>query len=351
LAPWTSTDGLAWQQRGGLDLSVWKAALAAYDSENPDADSHDNCTFTVIGFEEGPANLLLRGEIDCSGGCGGSVLSAEAMWTSADALVWSPVDMPRVFGNAGIGTISGGSAGFVALEQPTSGQQTLWASSDGQAWRQGKLPTDALKPGSWAYDPSSITGGFVLPGYVLVKAGAQTTGGSTGGCVGMAPTNDSPPLYRGAIWWSPDGTTWTRDSLSGTTDAPNVFMRVLRVDNHTLVATQQASTIDGTKVADAAWVSRDGRTWTPLGSYPTGGGAAVAGRDHGLIYTMKYSTSNGSSVSTPTFYVIDSHLNLVALRQTDTPPQMSSWQMALGPAGLLVTDDGARFWIGALGSQ
>ena len=278
-------------------------------------------------------------------------MSAEAMWTSADGFSWSPVDMSTNFGSTGVGTISGGSAGFIALAQTSPGPQFLWASSDGQIWHQDPLPADALATGSWAYDPASFAGGYVLPGYVLEKTGAETIGGSSGGCVSPGPTDASPPLYRGALWWSADGAGWTRDNLGGTTDAPNVYMAVVRVDDHMLVATQQASTIDGTEIADAAWVSLDGRTWTLLKGYPVGQSGVVAGRNQGLVYTMKYSGGGSSFQATPTFYVVDSQLDLVALRQTGTLPDISEWQMALGPAGLLVTEDGSRFWLAALSSQ
>ena len=57
LTPWTSTDGIAWQRRSGVDLGVWSADLATYDRQNPGSANHDDCTFTLTGFQEGLTNL------------------------------------------------------------------------------------------------------------------------------------------------------------------------------------------------------------------------------------------------------------------------------------------------------
>jgi hypothetical protein len=339
LTPWTSTDGIAWQGHSELDLGVWNADLATYDSENPGSESHDACTFTAGEFQEGPTNLLLRGLIDCYGGCGGSVMSSEAIWTSPDGLSWTPVDMGKAFGAGGVRSITGGSSGFIALGQADKAL-ILWLSSDGANWRQGALPAEALAPGSSVNDPTAFAGGYVLPGVVLEKSGAETAGGSSGGCASIGPDNPNPPTYRGALWWSVDGTTWTRATLGGTTVAQSIDMRVVRIDDHTLVATQRTWNFQGDSLPEAAWVSRDGRTWTPLTGYPIDDGAVVAGRSQGLIYLIT------SSSPMAKLYVVDNSLNVAALDVSGTPPPLKWPQMVLGPAGLLVTDDGSQFWLG-----
>jgi hypothetical protein len=53
----------------------------------------------------------------------------EGLLTSSDGVTWQPVDMQKEFGKAVIWNVSGGSAGFVAVD--TIGQ-TVWASRDGQ---------------------------------------------------------------------------------------------------------------------------------------------------------------------------------------------------------------------------
>jgi hypothetical protein len=43
-----------------------------------------------------------------------------------------------------------------------------------------------------------------------------------------------------------------------------------------------------------------------------------------------------------------SNLKLVPLKATGSAPWIDNWQTALGPTGLLVTEDGSRFWLGMI---
>jgi len=52
-----------------------------------------------------------------------------------------PVDMAKTFGAGGVGTISGGSSGYIALGSAAASR--AWVSSDGQAWTQDALPANA----------------------------------------------------------------------------------------------------------------------------------------------------------------------------------------------------------------
>jgi len=53
----------------------------------------------------------------------------------------------------------------------------------------------------------------VLPGVIMVKKGHQEDGPAQGdglprvGCAGTEDADKS--LYQEAVWWSPDGQTWT----------------------------------------------------------------------------------------------------------------------------------------------
>jgi hypothetical protein len=334
LTPWVSSAGVIWHVGTALDLTAWTAAFKTYDAQYTDPGDHDQCNFQADGFQEGPATVLLRGYFVCGGGCGGPwFTSSDAMWVSGDGLAWTPLDIPKTFGSSGVGSISGGSSGYIGLGS-VGGKPIAWVSSDGQAWTQAALPTAGISFTA----PVAYEGGFVLPGVVLVQKGHNGWGGGMCGPGGYKNASK----YQGALWWSADGTTWTRDSLNGTLGY-GVDMSVTRIDDYTLVAEEITSDASGALTSDKSWVSRDGKAWTRLTGWPGLYSLVIAGRDHGLV--NDWSTSpDGTDVRV--LKVIDANLKLVALKQTGDLPWIDDWQIALGPTGLLVTGDGSRFWIG-----
>ena len=72
--------------------------------------------------------------------------------------------------------------------------------------------------------------------------------------------------------------------------------------------------------------------------------ATPSGRSRGLLYD--WLALDGSSLDAPTMCVLDDKFSLVTLKQTGDWPWIDNWQLALGPTGLVVTEDGSRFWIG-----
>jgi hypothetical protein len=337
LMPWTSADGLTWRSGTQLDLRVWTAEFKAFDAEDPGAatepDYHDACAFQADGFQEGPASMLLRGFFVCGGSCGGPwYTSADAIWVSADSLSWTPLDIAKTFGTGGAPTISGGSAGYVALGSGASGP-SIWTSSDGLAWTSGSLPPAVLTAGSSVDSPVSFAGGFVLPSVVVEKRGHKTSGRGIGGCMaGLGPTDLS--LYQSVLWWSPDGKTWSRDALHGTTSSYNgVSMSLIRIDDHTVVADELISN------TEIEWASTDGKTWTGLKAAPIGRNCVIVGRVRGLI-------EDCSTQDVTSLLVLNNKLALVTLKQTGDLPWWDGSQLVLGPTGVLATDDGTRFWIG-----
>jgi hypothetical protein len=326
--PWVSADGLDW--KAGADIantSSWKAYFSDYDAENPGTDPafHDACSFSVDNFQEGPGGrLLIAASVDCSGpgmclGAFDSWTTEDQTWTSQDGLTWVDEALPSGIDG---GNVFGGPSGFVALGIVGS-KATVLVSQDGHSWTEGALPAAALAAGSTAWHPVSFSGGFVLPGEVPVK-----TGPGAGGCTG-----GDTDRYEGAVWWSPDGKTWTRDSLTGAnpTDSYHAMMNVVRIDDHTIVAGEFDSKTE--------WVSSNGKTWATVKGTPVvfkaygQPGNVVAGKDRGLVM-------NGGP------YAFNDKLTLVALKQSGDLP-WKGVQYVLGPTGLLATDGGNRFWIGA----
>ena len=344
LVPYVSADGLSWHTGNAMDTSAWAPDLKKWDSNSAEIDSTitndpTNCTFEVGQFQQGGSDLLLTGSLTCwTAGCGSSpFVTREAMWASPDALAWTPIDIPTAFPGGQYGRFSGGPNGFVTLG--TNGTEAkMLTSPDGLTWSSGSMPAAALTAGSYVSDPVSFGGGYVLPGVLLEKKGHQAPGWATGGCagVGQGPTDLS--LYQAALWWSSDGVNWTRDGLGGTTSSYSpIVMDVSVIDDHTVVATE---TING---VDLEWASTDGRAWTPLQNDPIPVIDLVFGHDRSLFCLPP---SDGSGQACSTIAVLGSNYKLVPLSQSGSAPFIDSWQMALGPTGLLVTGDGSRFWIG-----
>lgn len=336
VTPWLSANGLTWQSGTNLDLSAWTADFKAFDAEDSDSGDHDSCWLEVRRFQEGPATLLLRARFDCVSGClAFQYVSSDAMWVSPDGASWTPVDMTKTFGSGGVGWISGGSSGYIALGS-AAGKTIAWVSSDGQTWTQDALPTNAVS----VSDPVAYAGGFVLPGIVHVQNGHKSPE-SDDVCGGGSIAYYDQSKYEGVLWWSPDGTTWTPDTLSGTVGY-SVEMTVNRIDDHTLVADEYTYGSDRSLTSEKAWLSKDGKTWTRLRGYPEPQPPIISGRDHGLLDMWSPTTAQDSLLC-----VINDKLDLVVvLKQTGDLPWWDRPQLALGPTGLLATGDGSRFWIG-----
>jgi hypothetical protein len=347
LTPWFSADGLTWKAGAKLDTSAWASYLKDWDGAGAASDPqwHDDCGFGATDFAEGPQAMLLRGYVECGATCGGAG-SAAATWVSPDGLSWTPATIPEVVS----GAISGGSSGFVALSTANSTTE-LWTSQDGRAWTKGSLPPEAVAPGAWANTPVSIAGGFVLAGVVTVKKGHES--GDGGGCGAGVDLTE----HQAALWWSPDGTTWTRDSLSRATPTYlGISMDAHRIDDHTVVAIETLySNTDTGSTTTIEWVSSDGKSWTVLNGNPVDetsawegpgspcpyAGCIVEGWDRGLIYAWN------SDQSAATVSAFNDRLALVTLKQTGALPWWDqNVGLVMGPSGILASDGGTRFWIG-----
>jgi hypothetical protein len=347
LTPWVSGSGLTWSSGPRLNLSAWTGDFKAWETdlfapgdtpapgetmqptETQDPAERYNCTVSVDEFEEGPSGLLMRAHFDCEGGCGGPwYTSRDAFWTSSDGQRWDPADVAGQFRNGAPRAISGGSSGYVALDSKGS---RLMTSADGRSWAAGKLP-----PGIDHSDPVSIDGGFVVGDVVLMQKGHQDWRGGT--CGPGGPTDRSK--YRGELWWSPDGITWTMADVPGTVGY-GVSVELARVNDHLVVADVMTSGADGEITSEVQFVSRDGKSWTRFSGSSWWYRTILAGRDHGLLCVTSLDPSD-DSIAMQTF---DSSLSPVTVSQTGDKP-WASVQMAIGPTGILATADGERFWIG-----
>ena len=313
LTPWFSADGLTWRAAGALDTSIWTPYLRSYDATPNSSDpTHDFCHVVGPDLQEGPQALLLTATLLCggSGEVGGIAYSPIAAWISSNGLSWTPATIP-----AAITSVSGGASGFVGVGSDGS----VWLSQDSRAWAKVTLPPALLKKDvSPCGGLVSLADGFVLAGLVAVKSG------------GVSQT-------QGALWWSPDAETWTRDSLGGTVPAEDGDqMCAMAIDAHTVVAELIRS---ASLTGPAYLASTDGKTWAALQTEPfqeVNGNTILAGRDKGLVF---------SNLGDSGLYALDGNLALVELKQSGDLPGGSDF--VLGPTGILAaSDDGTRFWIG-----
>jgi hypothetical protein len=302
-----SSDGLRWQ--AGEDLK-------------PAA----NIGFVTFSVVEGPAGLLAMAWPD---GCTGGIPTVQAMWSSTDGVQWRSVDLARAFGVDGRAEqISAGSSGYVATGHSTAAdawKPAVWVSADGMTWRSVNLNAAAFT-NSLVNDAAAFAGGYVIAGAVLVPDSA---------CGVPATTTPS-------LWWSSNGTAWSRDAVSGTTSATGsgsyASMSVCRITDHALLATEFPSRPGSDTTA--MWTSTDGRTWKPLAG-PSIDGTVITDGRHGVV--VQSSDAGGLTI-----LAFTNRLGLVTLAQTgDLPDEAGSSNVALGPVGLLiVSGDGSNTWVG-----
>jgi hypothetical protein len=324
-----SSDGVHWH-------------AGAVFQQHPNIDNMD-----IRGVFEGPDGLLA---VEESGACGDSWV--EGLLTSSDGITWQAVDMQKAFGNAVIWNVSGGSKGFVATD--TIGQ-AVWTSRDGQSWQPVKLDTPAFAL-SRIDDGTAFSAGYVLAGSTELT-GARSCGATIADP--SAEPSPTPPLRVPAVWWSSDGANWVKAELPGAKAAYPIQMRVSRLDDHTLAAFDSYGYFEGSNDGgEAAWVSRDGQTWTPLAqpagldpmasfTYNVQNGLYMTDGRHGIQLqavsgdgSVEHPYAGGLSLSTWT------DGGLVPLVQSgDQPSYDFRIDWAVGPTGVVVTDAG-QLWIG-----
>ncbi len=351
VVPWTSADGLTWTANKPLDTSVWAPGLATFDKNTP-PEEHESCMLVIVEFEQAGKTMLLSAYVGCAGGCGSfAFTTATGYWTSPDGAAWTPVDASRAFGSVSPGRFSGGSAGFATLGRD-NGKPALLISGDGSRWSRGALPAESTAAGTSFADPVSVTTGLVLPGSVLAHTGNDEPKVAEGGCAMMAEEWPNPPLYEPAVWTSSDGTSWSRNELPAAISAASVSLRIEKIDDHTMIATEYASDpadIDGTPSYEsktAYWVSHDGKTWAAIAGCPVGNGGhmppeVLRGSSQGLLVCR-----GGEQLDQVTYWAVDASLRLTSVGESGEAPTGYRDNTAVGPTGLLMTQDGVHFWIG-----
>jgi hypothetical protein len=296
----SSKDGLHWTK----PRQIWDGYIAIRD------------------LVEGPNGLLAIGYAIGTVMCGPPDPTIHGLWFSSDGASWSSISMSRAFGAMPPDTISASSKGYVA----TGGWDVplVWVSADGRTWRHPNLPF-AMYRDATVSGPLAFPGGFIIYGQVIVP----------GGCGG-----DS--LEESAVWFSQDGSGWTREILPAVKAGANVDTSVGPLTYFTLIASEEVYDSEGNATGGMSWVSRDGKTWAAfdLPELAGRGWSAYVTPQHSLIEVIP---SSGPSV----WYSIDESLALAPLSVVGPDPLDEYVGCVFGPTGLVALD-GSQIWIGVL---
>ena len=299
----SSADGLHWRGSGRLDLGS------------------DDFAVVVTRVVEGPAGLLATAEgVGCALG-----KPAVRMWRSADGAAWTPVDLGRVFGADSLTGVSGGSAGYIVLAAKGK-ERVVWTSLDGASWRKAAVASG----GFGAQSVASFQGGFIVAG---------RTQAVSPDCVGIA---DGP--YVGSVWSSLHGSTWTSAKLPNVLVGTDATMSLDRLSDATVLAREQTvvGNAPDNAVQSQAWTSTDALTWRE--------DDALAGSGYPLTDGTRTVFADLTDQSQPEISALTDDLRVVKLPAgTDAPIAGPDGRVALGPAGIVVTDgSGASSWLGVL---
>ena len=278
-----SPDGLHWM--AGEDLDLHGAGSYAF----------------ITDLAEGPSGLLAAGRDES---CGGAPIAG--LWTSGDGRAWSRVDVDAAFGGGDVDTISGGSSGYVATGSDAAGV-AIWLSTDGRTWRRVPPPVGELIVTSAV----AFADGFVLGGAVLLP--------STDTC-GIA-------LQRPALWWTADGSHWSRANIEGGDGEGSVSVH--RITDLALIAFGGRSRV----------ISTDGRNWQEMTGQVTLEGRVLTDGRRGIVLPWE---SDGEIVG------FDPELQPIVLAQAGAlPTQPGIFSTAFGPSGLLYANrTGSRVSLG-----
>jgi len=311
-----STDGVHWQAGSDFNLT------GSGDDEYAGASGYGG----ISGLVEGPAGLLAYSVLtpDC-----GTIYDS-AVWPvaiSPDGVGWQTVNADAngktidadLYGLA----VGGGPAGYI-----TAGKNGVFTSTDGLSWKATNLKSPAFSGFQAIEGGTSIVGGFVLSGETRFPDRS---------CTGDTPTQVTPSL-----WWSANGSTWTRAALPNPVHGPDFDTWVCRFGDRLLVA------IATSGEQSREWVSTDGHSWK---SIPVSNvavcpkddfmGGQYVGSVGGRTLVLAHTDADSSSI-----YLLHDDLTLTRLAQTGDVPPVRSQSGIFGPAGLIVTDDDGNVYLG-----
>jgi hypothetical protein len=297
--PWVSSDGLSWTQAPAVDTAG-----------TPTVGSGSMVEF------EGPAGLLAvfgPGAYMCECYVAGSI---NGLWTSADGASWKPEDPKAAFGSDVVVGVAARPSGYVAVGRTEAGSPAIWRSSDARTWDAVDLPTSIFE-NAYFQRVGAFAGGFVASGSIGVPDG------QLGDFRVITP----------AMWWSADGSSWTRVTVPGAVAGPatSAYVASGGGSEPLITAWIRGSGSDATR-----WISRDGQAWRM-----TVAPAIVGDQPYDFGERMLLVARPPSSPGEPEISVLAADSSIKPLAQTGDVPA-DAWSgyptVTLGPTGLLVCD-------------
>jgi len=306
----SSSDGLSWASGKPIDV-----AGLTYSTR-------------VTQVVEGPAGLLAVGRYP-AGACGGPA-HVDALWASSDGVSWTRISLAAAFSTASVYTIAAGPTGYIAMGTLKDGTtDALWVSDDGKSWRSTGLP----KPASGVFEANDVANfdaSYLISGAVRGDEG----------CGGYQTVKPS-------LWWSADGTSWTRSVLPGAAPASDAWMTMTRVSDKTLVAIAHEFDAATQVISIRVWVTHDGRAWQLSSSAPTViDDSVLSDGRRGVVVDIALEVGGPPVVTT-----ISDDLTATTLSHSGSVPSIASetnsYSVAVGPAGVVIlSTDGTHLWLG-----
>ncbi len=161
-----------------------------------------------------------------------------------------------------------------------------------------------------------------------------------------------PPVFKtAAVWWSADGSSWTRVALPGAVSkAGSQGTWISRLGDRRLLVENDGQ----------AWVSSNGKTWAAADLPSLTPSLIISQGQHNLV-VKGLGAEAGQGIWSQVvagkleIQTIDDRPALAPVSQTGDVPQLIYWDgyygpygmVAAGPTGVVVTTaDGSQLWFG-----
>ena len=300
-----SVDGVSWASSGSFTIS-------GPNDKDPFASNG------VVGIVEAAGGLLAYTGVSFD--CSWKSHDYTPVAASSDGATWTNVTQSL----GSIQGIDGAGAGYIA-----TGEAGVYTSVDGLHWTKAALAGNAFARLDLVRGGGAADGGFVILGVALGSKG--------GGYCDIGPVLLSPTL-----WFSGDGTAWSKLALPGALAGSDVALDFCRA-GRLLVTNERA----GGKTA--TWSSANGTTWNVSHEAFSCAAARDAADREDLI------TGGGREIfilpaekqGPPSLMLVNDALTETTLAQSgDLPDWNHVGPVAGGPAGIIASSGDGTLWLG-----